>query len=81
MEGNPFEFGFLICKKAIVFIFDNLIGPGSSNDILHKDINSKRYYFNGITSNDFTDLTYYRVSEGTELKIGQNQGLRNIIQT
>lgn len=41
MEGNPFEFGFLICKKAIVFIFDNLIGPGSSNDILHKDINSK----------------------------------------
>ena len=32
-------------------------------------------------SNNFTDLKYYKGSEDTALKIGQNQELRDIIQT
>ena len=32
-------------------------------------------------SNNFTDLKYYKGSEDTALKIGQNQELGDIIQT
>lgn len=32
-------------------------------------------------SNNFTDLRYYKGSEDIALKIGQNQELRNSIQT